>query len=335
MKRVKIGINGFGRIGRQVLRIGLKEDLLDFVAINDLADAKGLAHLFKYDSVHGKYNGEVSVDGDYLIVDGKKIKVFSERDPSKIDWGSEGVDIVVEATGLFRKGEDAAKHLRDTVKKVVITAPAKGGEDITIVMGVNENKYDPEKHNIISNASCTTNCFAMVVKVLHENFGIKKGVMTTVHAYTNDQRILDMVHRDWRRARAAGLSIIPTTTGAAKAIFKIYPELEGKISAMALRVPVADVSIVDFSCVLEKPATVDEINKKFKEMSEGELKRYLGYTEEPLVSIDFVGDSHSAVFDATQTMVVGDLVKVMAWYDNEWGYSARVVDLLKYIGEKL
>jgi len=335
MKKVKIGINGFGRVGRQVLRIGLKEDLLDFVAINDLADAKALAHLFKYDSVHGKYKGEISVDGDYLIVDGKKIKVFSERDPSKIDWGSEGVDIVVEATGLFRKGEDAAKHLRDTVKKVVITAPAKGGEDITIVMGVNENKYDPEKHNIISNASCTTNCFAMVVKVLHENFGIKKGVMTTVHAYTNDQRILDMVHRDWRRARAAGLSIIPTTTGAAKAIFKIYPELEGKISAMALRVPVADVSIVDFSCVLEKPATADEINKKFKEMSEGELKRYLGYTEEPLVSIDFVGDSHSAVFDATQTMVVGDLVKVMAWYDNEWGYSARVVDLLKYIGEKL
>jgi len=335
MKKVKIGINGFGRVGRQVLRIGLKEDLLDFVAINDLADAKALAHLFKYDSVHGKYKGEISVDGDYLIVDGKKIKVFSERDPSKIDWGSEGVDIVVEATGLFRKGEDAAKHLRDTVKKVVITAPAKGGEDITIVMGVNENKYDPEKHNIISNASCTTNCFAMVVKVLHENFGIKKGVMTTVHAYTNDQRILDMVHRDWRRARAAGLSIIPTTTGAAKAIFKIYPELKGKISAMALRVPVADVSIVDFSCVLEKPATADEINKKFKEMSEGELKRYLGYTEEPLVSIDFVGDSHSAVFDATQTMVVGDLVKVMAWYDNEWGYSARVVDLLKYIGEKL
>ncbi|RLG10087.1 type I glyceraldehyde-3-phosphate dehydrogenase [Candidatus Pacearchaeota archaeon] len=335
MKKVKIGINGFGRVGRQVLRIGLKEDLLDFVAINDLADAKALAHLFKYDSVHGKYKGEISVDGDYLIVDGKKIKVFSERDPSKIDWGGEGVDIVVEATGLFRKGEDAAKHLRDTVKKVVITAPAKGGEDITIVMGVNENKYDPEKHNIISNASCTTNCFAMVVKVLHENFGIKKGVMTTVHAYTNDQRILDMVHRDWRRARAAGLSIIPTTTGAAKAIFKIYPELEGKISAMALRVLVADVSIVDFSCVLEKPATADEINKKFKEMSEGELKRYLGYTEEPLVSIDFVGDSHSAVFDATQTMVVGDLVKVMAWYDNEWGYSARVVDLLKYIGEKL
>ncbi|MGB9824741.1 MAG: type I glyceraldehyde-3-phosphate dehydrogenase [Candidatus Hydrothermia bacterium] len=329
---VRVAINGFGRIGRQVLKIGLERKNLEFVAVNDLAEPDILATLLKYDSVFGKYPKEVKVEGDYIIIDGSKIKVFKEKDPANIPWGELGVQIVVESTGLFTSKDKAAVHLKDSVKKVIISAPAKGEIDATIVMGVNEHIYDPDKHHIISNASCTTNAFAHLVKVLHENFRIKRGVMTTVHAYTNDQRILDQPHKDVRRARAAGLSIIPTSTGAAKTIFEIYPELKGKIQAHALRVPVADVSIVDFACEVEKPTNPDEINQAFKNAN----SKYLLYCEEPLVSIDFVGDTHSVIFDATLTQVVGDtLVKVFGWYDNEWGYSTRLVDLIEYIAERL
>ena len=330
--KAKVAINGFGRIGRQILKIGLERKNLDFVAVNDLANPDILATLLKYDSVFRKYEKEVKVEDEYIIVNGHKVKVFKEKDPSKIPWGEVGADIVVEATGLFRTRDKAELHLRDSVKKVVITAPAKSEIDATIVMGVNEHIYDPQKHSIISNASCTTNAFAHLVKVVHENFKIKRGIMTTVHSYTNDQRILDQPHRDVRRARAAGLSMIPTSTGAAKAIFKIFPDLEGKLSAIAMRVPTADVSIVDFACEVEIETSLEEVNAAFKK---GE-SRYLKYTEEPLVSVDYIGDEHSVIFDATLTQVVGgNFIKVFGWYDNEWGYSTRVVDLLEFIANKM
>jgi len=330
--KAKVAINGFGRIGRQILKIGLERKNLEFVAVNDLANPDILATLLKYDSVFRKYEKEVKVEDEYIIVNGHKVKVFKEKDPSKIPWGEVGADIVVEATGLFRTRDKAELHLRDSVKKVVITAPAKSEIDATIVMGVNEHIYDPQKHSIISNASCTTNAFAHLVKVVHENFKIKRGIMTTVHSYTNDQRILDQPHRDVRRARAAGLSMIPTSTGAAKAIFKIFPDLEGKLSAIAMRVPTADVSIVDFACEVEIETSLEEVNAAFKK---GE-SRYLKYTEEPLVSVDYIGDEHSVIFDATLTQVVGgNFIKVFGWYDNEWGYSTRVVDLLEFIANKM
>ena len=330
--KVKVAINGFGRIGRQILKIGLERKNLDFVAVNDLANPDILATLLKYDSVFRKYEKEVKVEDEYIMVDGHKVKVFKEKDPSKIPWGEVGADIVVEATGLFRTRDKAELHLRDSVKKVVITAPAKSEIDATIVMGVNEHIYDPQKHNIISNASCTTNAFAHLVKVVHENFKIKRGIMTTIHSYTNDQRILDQPHRDVRRARAAGLSMIPTSTGAAKTIFKIFPDLEGKLSAIAMRVPTADVSIVDFACEVELETSLEEVNAAFKKAE----SRYLKYTEEPLVSVDYIGDEHSVIFDATLTQVVGgNFIKVFGWYDNEWGYSTRVVDLLEFIANKM
>ena len=330
--KVKVAINGFGRIGRQILKIGLERKNLEFVAVNDLANPDILATLLKYDSVFRKYEKEVKVEDEYIMVDGHKVKVFKEKDPSKIPWGEVGADIVVEATGLFRTRDKAELHLRDSVKKVVITAPAKSEIDATIVMGVNEHIYDPQKHNIISNASCTTNAFAHLVKVVHENFKIKRGIMTTIHSYTNDQRILDQPHRDIRRARAAGLSMIPTSTGAAKTIFKIFPDLEGKLSAIAMRVPTADVSIVDFACEVEIETSLEEVNAAFKKAE----SRYLKYTEEPLVSVDYIGDEHSVIFDATLTQVVGgNFIKVFGWYDNEWGYSTRVVDLLEFIANKM
>lgn len=330
---VKVGINGFGRIGRHVLRIGLSRKGIDFVGINDISDAKTLAHLFKYDSIFGPYKGEVSSEDGHILADGQTIRVFSEKDPAKIPWEDVGADVVVESTGLFTSKQTASAHIRGTVKKVIITAPAKGEVDLTTVIGVNHKQYDPSKHHIVSNASCTTNCFATVVKVLHENFKIKKGEMSTIHSYTNDQRILDAPHKDLRRARAAALSIIPTSTGAAKAIELIFPELKGKLSSVAMRVPTSDVSVVDFSCEVEKGTTVEEVNAKFREAAEGELKGYLRYLDEELVSSDFVGDSHSAIFDSLLTAVVGgSLVKVLAWYDNEYGYSSRVVDLIQLMG---
>ena len=333
---VKVGINGFGRIGRQIFKIGFGDPELDFVAVNDITDARTLAHLLKYDSVFREYKKDVRATDSEIIVDGKAVKVFSERDPSKIPWDELGIDLVIEASGVFRSRDKAALHLRGTVKKVVITAPGKGEPpDLTVVMGINEKNYDPGKHHVISNASCTTNCFAPLVKVLHENFRIKKGVMTTVHSYTNDQRILDQPHRDLRRARAAALSIIPTTTGAAKAIELIFPELKGKLSAISLRVPTPDASIVDFACEVENATSVEEVNEAFRKAASGELNGYLYYSEEPLVSTDYIGSRYSAIFDSLLTQVVdGTLVKVFAWYDNEWGYSARVVDLVKYIASR-
>ncbi len=333
---VKVAINGFGRVGRQVFKVIYEKyrDQIDVVAVNDLTDVKTLAHLLKYDSNYGKFPAEVSYEGDYLIVGDMKIKVFAEPDPEKLPWKDLGIDIVVESTGRFRERDKAAKHLKAGAKKVIISAPGKG-EDITIVLGVNEHLYDPEKHHIISNASCTTNCLAPVVKVLHEKFGIKRGLMTTVHSYTNDQRILDLPHRDLRRARAAAINIIPTTTGAAKAIGKVLPELDGKLDGMAMRVPTPTVSIVDLVVELERPVTVEEINAAMKEAAEGELKGILGYVEEPLVSMDFKGDPRSSIFDALETRVIdGNFVKVLSWYDNEWGYSSRVADLIVYIASK-
>jgi len=334
---IKIGINGFGRIGRQIFKIGLKNPNLKFVAINDITDPKTLAHLLKYDSIFGRFGGQVEASGSSIVVDGEEIRVFSVRDPAQIPWHEEGVDIVVEATGLFRSRSDAAKHIRGSVKKVVITAPAKGEPaDYTVVMGVNEDGLDPDRHQVISNASCTTNAFAMLIKVLHENFGIKRGLMTTVHSYTNDQRILDAPHRDLRRARAAALSIIPTSTGAAKAIGLIFPELKGKIAAVSLRVPTPNVSIVDFSAEVERETSIEEVNRAFEESASGPLSRYIGIVRDPVVSVDLVGDDHSVIFDPSLTDVVdGTLVKVFGWYDNEWGYSARVVDLLDYLSKFL
>lgn len=333
---VKIGINGFGRIGRHVLRIGLLRPDLEFVAINDIADAKTLAHLFKYDSVFGPFKGEIEVDGNDIIINGKAVRVYSERDPKQIPWGEVGAEIVAESTGIFRTREQVSAHLGETVKKVIITAPAKGKVDFSVVMGINDKDYNPAEDHIISNASCTTNCFSMLVKVLHENFEIKRGQMTTVHSYTNDQQILDAPHSDLRRARSAALSIIPTSTGAATAIQLVFPELKGKLEAVAMRVPTPDVSVVDFTCEVGKATTAEEINKTFLEASKNNLKGYLRYVDEPLVSSDFVGDTHSAAFDAELTSVVEDnLVKVIAWYDNEYGYSSRVVDLLELIGANL
>ncbi len=332
---IKVGINGFGRIGRHILRIGLDRNDIEFVGINDISDSHTLAHLFKYDSIFRPYPGEVKCENGHMIVDGKAIRIFSERNPSDIPWQDVGAELVADASGVFRTQEAASAHMGETVKKVLITAPAKGEVDLTTVLGVNDSSYDHEKHNVISNASCTTNCFAMIVKVLHENFSIKRGDMTTVHSYTNDQRILDAPHKDLRRARAAALSIIPTSTGAASAIQLIFPELKGKISAVAMRVPTADVSVVDFTCEVGKETSIEEVNSAFKNAADKELKGYLRYVDEELVSSDFIGDEHSAIFDSAFTSVVdGDLVKVIAWYDNEYGYSSRVVDLIQIIGAK-
>jgi len=333
---VKVAINGFGRIGRNVFRAAFKKNVdLEFVAINDLTDAKTLAHLLKYDSTFGKFEGEVSYTDDALIVNGKEIKIFKETDPAKLPWGELGVDIVIESTGRFTNKDDAIKHIHAGAKKVIISAPAKN-EDITIVMGVNENMYDPANHHVISNASCTTNCLAPIAKVINDKFRIKKGMMTTVHSYTNDQRILDLPHKDLRRARSAAMSIIPTTTGAAKAIHLVIPELKGKMNGFAMRVPTPDVSVVDLVAEVEVPVTVEEVNAALKEASETYMKGILGYSEEPLVSMDYKGDDRSSIVDAPLTMVIeGTLVKVVSWYDNEWGYSNRVVDLAKYIADRL
>jgi glyceraldehyde 3-phosphate dehydrogenase len=334
---VKIAINGFGRIGRNILRSALQGGMgdLDLVAINDLTDAKTLGHLFKYDSVHGKFDGEVDVDGNDLIIDGERFTVLSERDPANLPWADLDVDIVFEATGLFRKRPDAQKHLDAGAKKVIITAPAVD-PDITLVLGVNDDKYDPATQNIISNASCTTNCVAPVVKVLVDEFGFRNGLMTTVHSYTNDQSILDLPHKDLRRARAAAVSIIPTSTGAAKATGLVIPAVKGKIDGMAMRVPTPNVSIVDLVATVERATTVEEVNTALRAASEGALAGILGYEESPLVSIDYVGDPRSSIVDALSTAVVeGTLVKVISWYDNEWGYSSRCVDLARRIGEHL
>lgn len=331
---IKVGINGFGRIGRNVLRASLSDPEIDFVAVNDITDPKTLAHLLKHDSVLGTLDAEVGYGEDYITVNGKRIKVFKEKDPAKIDWSSLGAQIVLESTGLFTKAEDARKHLNGSVKKVIITAPAKG-EDITIVLGVNEKQYDPARHHIISNASCTTNCLAPVAKVVNDNFHIIKGSMTTIHSYTNDQRTLDLPHKDLRRARAAGLSIIPTTTGAAKAVGLVLPELKGKLDGYAMRVPTPNVSLVDLVAFVEKNTTTEEVQGALKKAAEGPLKGILGYTEEELVSTDFRGDSRSSIVDAGFTKVIdGNCVKVTSWYDNEWGYSCRVRDLVKFVASK-
>ncbi len=331
---IKVGINGFGRIGRSFLRACYGYEEIEIVAINDLTDTKTIAHLLRYDSVHGRFNAKIEAKDSSLVVDGKEIKVFSVKDPSQIPWGDLGVEVVIESTGAFTDREKAQLHLRDTVKRVIISAPAKN-PDVTIVLGVNENMYDPEKHRIISNASCTTNCLAPVLKVLQDNFGVKKGYMVTVHAYTNDQRVLDLPHKDLRRARAAGINIIPTTTGAAKAIGEVIPELKGKLDGTARRVPVADGSLIDLTVIVEKiPSSIEEVNKAFKEASETYLKGILEYTEDPIVSQDIVGNPHSAIFDAGLTHVIGDLIHVGAWYDNEWGYSCRLRDLTLFIMKK-
>jgi glyceraldehyde-3-phosphate dehydrogenase type I len=333
---IKVGINGFGRIGRHVLRIGLERPDLQFVAINDISDAKTLAHLFKYDSVFGPFKGEIKVSGNSISINGKKIRVFSEREPQNISWNEIKAQQVVEATGIFTSKEAASMHMGGSVKKVIITAPSKGAVDFSTVMGVNDKDYRPSKHHILSNASCTTNCFSMLVKVLHDSFGIKRGQMTTIHSYTNDQRILDAPHKDLRRARSAALSIIPTSTGAANLIQVIFPELKGKLEAVAMRVPTPDVSVVDFVAELKTKTTIEQVNDRFKKASKGKLNGYLRYTDEPIVSSDLIGDTHSAIFDSQLTsMVGGNLIKVIAWYDNEYGYSSRVVDLIELVGKKL
>jgi glyceraldehyde 3-phosphate dehydrogenase len=332
---IKVGINGFGRIGRNILRAAIDDKNLDFVAVNDLTDPKTLAHLLKYDSVIGNLNRKVSVSGNCIEVDGRKIRVFAEKDPAKLDWGSVGAQVVIESTGRFTDAAQAKNHLRDSVKKVIITAPAKG-EDITIVMGVNEGQYDAGKHHIISNASCTTNCLAPITKVINDNFKIISGTMTTIHSYTNDQVILDFPHKDLRRARAAALSMIPTSTGAAKAIYLVIPEMKGKLDGFAMRVPTPNVSVVDLVVAVEKKTSVEEVNAALKKASEsGPLSKYLGYEEEELVSSDFKGDPRSSIVDALMTRVVGgNCVKVISWYDNEWGYSCRVRDLIDYMSSK-
>lgn len=331
---IRVGINGFGRIGRLVFRAALNHPEIQVVAVNDLTDAEMLAHLLKYDSVHGVLKEEVEVIENGFRIGDRVVKVTAERDPANIPWADLGVDLVVEATGRFTKAEDARKHMEAGAKKVVISAPAKD-EDITIVMGVNEDKYDAASHNIISNASCTTNCLAPVAKVLHEKFGIKRGLMTTVHSYTNDQQILDLPHKDYRRARAAAESIIPTTTGAAKAVALVLPELKGKLNGFAMRVPTPNVSVVDLVVELEKESSVEEINAVLKQAAENELKGIMDYNELPLVSKDYNGNPASSTVDGLSTMGIdGDMVKVVAWYDNEWGYSNRVVDLLSYIANQ-
>ncbi|CAN5657386.1 type I glyceraldehyde-3-phosphate dehydrogenase [soil metagenome] len=334
--RTRVAINGFGRIGRNILRAAKKYDAnLDFVAVNDLTDSETLAHLLRYDSVHGRYPGEVSVTGKGISVDGDEIRVLSEKDPAQLPWKDLGVDMVFEGTGRFTKRDDAAKHLEAGAKKVIITAPAKD-EDITVVMGVNHEKYDGSTHHVISNASCTTNCLAPVVKVLLDSFGFRRGLMTTVHSYTNDQNILDLPHKDLRRARAAGMSIIPTTTGAAKATSLVLPEVKGLIDGMAMRVPTPDVSVVDLTAELDADVTVEQINDAFRAAARGPLKGYLDVSEEPLVSVDYIGKPVSSIVDLLPTCVIADrMVKVMSWYDNEWGYSTRCVDLAGHIADSL
>jgi glyceraldehyde 3-phosphate dehydrogenase len=333
---IRVGINGFGRIGRQSMKAMLERHPQDIevVAINDLTDTQTNAHLLKYDSTYGRFPGEVEATEDSLIVNGHKIQVISQRDPAQIPWSDLGVELVVESTGFFTDADKAAAHLKGGAKKVIISAPAKG-EDLTIVLGVNDNMYDPAKHTIISNASCTTNCLAPTAKVLNDAFGIERGLMNTIHSYTNDQRILDQVHKDLRRARTAGANIIPTTTGAARALALVIPELKGRFDGMSLRVPTVTVSVVDFVITTRKEVTKNAVNQAFKGAEAGSLKGLLAYTEEPLVSSDFRGDSHSAIVDGLSTMVLGgNMVKVVAWYDNEWGYSSRVADLAQFIGQK-
>jgi glyceraldehyde 3-phosphate dehydrogenase len=330
----KVGVNGFGRIGRNVVRAGIHNPNVEFVAANDLTDTKTLAHLLKYDSTLGPFKGEVKVEADAIVVNGKRIKVFAIKDPAEIDWPGVGAQVVVESTGRFTDAKDAAKHLRGTVKKVIISAPAKN-EDITVVLGVNDDAYDPAKHNIISNASCTTNCLAPVVKVLYEKFGIEKGSMTTIHSYTNDQPVLDFPHKDLRRARAAAINMIPTTTGAAKAIGLVMPQLKGKLDGYAMRVPTPNVSVVDLVAVTSKTTTTEEVNQALKDAACGALKGILAYTEDPVVSTDMMHNPNSSIVDAQLTKVMGgDLVKVVSWYDNEWGYSMRIVDLVEFLAKK-
>lgn len=337
MSKTKIGINGFGRIGRQVLKALFEyhRGAFDVVAINDLVDAHTNAHLFKYDSNYGRFQGTVEVEGSDLIVNGDRIKVFAEKDPAAIPWGNVGADIVIESTGLFTDADKARAHLNSGAKKVIISAPAKK-EDITIVMGVNHDKYDPAKHHVVSNASCTTNGLAPVAKVLFDRFGIEKGILTTIHSYTNSQRLLDVAAKDLRDARAAAMNIVPSETGAARAVGLVIPELQGKFSGMAFRVPTPTVSVVDFTAVLSRDVTKDEVNAAMKEYAEGPMKGILGYTDEPLVSMDLKGDTRSSIFSAMDTLVIGgNLVKVVAWYDNEWGYSCRVGDLAAYMASKM
>jgi glyceraldehyde 3-phosphate dehydrogenase len=331
---IKVGINGFGRIGRNIMRAAMGDSGIDIVAVNDLTSAKTLAHLLKYDSILGNLHADISAKDDRITVNKDEFQVLSIKDPAQLPWKSLGVDIVFESTGLFTKRDDAAKHLAAGAKKVIITAPAKG-PDITLVLGVNADKYDPAKHSIISNASCTTNCLAPVAKVLHESFGIRKGWMTTIHSYTNDQQLLDLPHRDLRRARAAALSMIPTTTGAAVAIGEVLPDLKGRLDGFSMRVPTPNVSVVDLVAILGKKATAEEINGAFKAAADGPLKGILAYSADELVSIDFRGNPNSSILDAPYTKVLdGDFVKVLSWYDNEWGYSSRCVDLLRLIVEK-
>jgi len=331
---IKVGINGFGRIGRNIFRASLGDREIDFVAVNDITDTKTLAHLLKYDSVLGNLEHDISASENGIKVEGEEFRVFSERDPAAIPWESVGAEIVIESTGRFTKAEDAKKHLRGSVKKVIISAPAKN-EDITIVLGVNEDKYDPRVHQIISNASCTTNCLAPVAKVIHEKFGIRTAQMTTIHSYTNDQQLLDLPHKDLRRARAAGLSMIPTSTGAAKAVALVLPELKGKFDGISVRVPTPNVSLVDVVIDVEKETSSEEVNKALKDAANEELRGILAFSEEPLVSSDFKGNSNSSIVDAEYTKVIGGrMIKILSWYDNEWGYSCRVRDLVKYIAGK-
>jgi len=331
---IKVGINGFGRIGRNIMRAAMDDSNIDIVAVNDLTNAATLAHLLKYDSILGNLKADISASGDKIKVNQDEFQVLSIKDPGQLPWKDLGVDVVFESTGIFTDRDGAAKHLTAGAKKVVITAPAKK-PDITMVLGVNDDKYDPAKHQIISNASCTTNCLAPLAKVLHEKFVIKKGWMTTVHSYTNDQQLLDLPHKDLRRARAAALSIIPTTTGAALAVGEVLPELKGKLDGIAMRVPTPNVSVVDLAAILEKKTTKEDVNAAFKEASEGSLKGILQYVEAPLVSVDFRGNDHSSILDAPYTSVMdGDFVKVLSWYDNEWGYSSRCVDLLRFLAKK-
>ena len=330
--RIRVAINGFGRIGRNIMRAAKKHGApIDFVAVNDLTDNATLAHLLRYDSVHGRYPGEVQPAADGLIVDGDTVRVLSEKDPASLPWKDLGVDLVFEATGRFTKREDAAKHIDAGARKVIITAPAKG-EDITIVMGVNHQKYDAANHHVISNASCTTNCLVPVVKVLMDTFGIRRGIMTTIHSYTNDQQLLDLPHKDLRRARAAALSIIPTTTGAARATSLVIPEMKGKLDGISMRVPTADASIVDLTVEVERSTSIDEVNDAFRKAADGALKGILAVSDEPLVSVDYIGNPHSSIVDLLSTFVIdGSMVKVLSWYDNEWGYSMRCVDLATHV----
>ncbi|HXD30163.1 MAG TPA: type I glyceraldehyde-3-phosphate dehydrogenase [Pyrinomonadaceae bacterium] len=331
---VKVGINGFGRIGRNVFRASLGDSDIDFVAVNDLTDTKTLAHLLKYDSVHGNLNHKITATENGINVEGEEFRVFSQRDPAAIDWDSVGAEIVIESTGIFTKAEDAKKHMRGSVKKVIISAPAKN-EDITIVLGVNEGSYNPAEHHVISNASCTTNCLAPVAKVIHEKFGIRSAQMTTIHSYTNDQQLLDLPHKDMRRARAAALSMIPTSTGAAKAVALVLPELKGKFDGISVRVPTPNVSLVDVVIDVERDTTTEEVNRALKDAANEELNGILAFCEEPLVSADFKGNPNSSIVDAEYTKVIGgNMIKILSWYDNEWGYSCRVRDLIKYIADK-